>query len=130
MRNGNSAATYWVFAADFDGNGKPDLATLSPNGGGGWADWIALELSTGTGFNSHVWGAVTPQHIRNGNNTRSYIPVTGDFNGDGKTDIATVSPDGGGGWASWLSVDRSTRSALASAGWTATTPQHMRNGMR
>ena len=38
----------------------------SPNGGGGWAEFTALEVSTGTGFRSEVWGAGTAIHMRNG----------------------------------------------------------------
>ena len=49
-----------------DGAERDDLAVLSPNAGGGWADWISMNLSTGSGFSSGVWRAATPQHLRNG----------------------------------------------------------------
>ncbi|MBL8954107.1 MAG: FG-GAP repeat protein, partial [Myxococcaceae bacterium] len=128
MRNGGAGNDYRVLAGDFNGDGKADLATISRNGGGGWAEWVAMELSTGSGFQSTVWRTPTPQHMRNGGAGNEYKVVTGDFNGDGKTDLATISRSGGGGWASWVAVDLSTGSGFASTVWGAATPGHMRNG--
>lgn len=129
MRNGGSNADYRVLVGDFNGDGKSDLATLSPNSGGGWSSWYAMELGSATsGFGSTVWGSTTPQHIRNGGNGHRYELLTGDFNGDGKTDIATISPNGGGGWSEWISVDISTGSGFSTQEWRAVTPAHMRNG--
>ena len=63
-----------------------------PNEGGGWADWVAMELSTGAGFTSQSWPAATPAHMRNGNSGSDYRVLVGDFNGDGRDDMAVVSP--------------------------------------
>jgi len=128
MRNGGSFRDYRTFSGDFDGDGKSDLATVSATGGGGWADWIAIERSTGGGFASGAWPAATPAHMRNGGAHKDYQTIPGDFDGDGKTDLATISKNGGGGWADWIAIERSTGGGFASAAWLATTPAHMRNG--
>jgi len=39
---------------------------VSPNGGGAWAEWIAVDLSHGNGFEFQARGAHTPIHMRNG----------------------------------------------------------------
>ncbi len=127
MRNGNGAADYRVLVGDFNGDGLSDLVTMSPNGGGGWAAWAAVDLSTGAGFTSTVWNTPTPMHMRNGG-AADYRVMIGDFNGDGRSDVATISPDGGGGWADWVSMDLSTGTGFAHAVWAAATPTHMRNG--
>lgn len=128
IRNGSSSRDYRTLVGDFNGDGKDDIATVSLNGGGGWADWIAMELSTGSGFRSKVWGAKTPRHIRNGGANNDYRVLVGDFNGDGKDDIATITRDGNGGWRDWVAVELSTGSGFASKTWRAATPIHMRNG--
>ena len=43
-----------------------NLLTISPSGGGGWAAWASVDLSTGSGFYSPTWVTPTPQHMRNG----------------------------------------------------------------
>jgi hypothetical protein len=128
MRNGDSNADYRVLAGDFNGDGKTDLATITRNGGGGWRDWVAIELSTGSGFHSTVWGANTPIHMRNGDSNADYRVLAGDFNGDGKTDLATITRNGGGGWHDWVAMELSTGSGFTSTVWPASTPVHMRNG--
>jgi hypothetical protein len=128
MTNGGVDARYRTLAADFDGDGKTDLATVSPNAGGGWVDWIALELSTGSAFRSEVWPAGTPIHMRNGGPESNYVTLAGDFDGDRKTDIATLSPNAGGAWAEWVALELSTGSGFRSEVWGVGTPIHMRNG--
>ena len=126
IRNGGQGG-YIVQVGDFNGDHKADFITVSPNGGGGWRDWYALELSTGSGFVSAAWTSPTPMHMRNGG-PDFYRVLVADFNGDGRDDVATVSPLGGGGWRDWIAMDLSTGSGFASTVWAATTPIHMRNG--
>ncbi|HET9954986.1 MAG TPA: hypothetical protein VFQ61_10805, partial [Polyangiaceae bacterium] len=58
---------YQVSGGDFNGDGKTDLLTLSPNADGAWNAWAALELSNSSNtFTSARWNAATPQHMRNG----------------------------------------------------------------
>ncbi|MBT2442209.1 VCBS repeat-containing protein [Streptomyces sp. ISL-36] len=83
---------------DFNGDGKTDLAMFyndNPGTSGIGASSIRLLTSTGSGFNtpSTAWSSSTV-----GSFTWAYSkPVTGDFNGDGKTDVGVLydsSPDG------------------------------------
>ena len=119
---------YDTLEGDFNGDGKSDIVTISKDGGGGWADWFALDLASESGFKSLVWNATTNVHMRNGDATKDYTPLVGDFNGDGKDDVATISKNGGGGWADWFAVELSTGASFDSKAWTSSTPRHMRNG--
>jgi len=81
------------FTGDFDGNGKTDIACYA-----GTASW-AIGLSTGADFVSYLWtGGVAPS-TPIGNQC-----VPGDFNGDGRTDIACETASGTGAWAIALST--------------------------
>ncbi|MDB4988519.1 MAG: peptidase and chymotrypsin/Hap, partial [Myxococcaceae bacterium] len=126
MRLGGQGA-YLLTAGDFNGDGKTDVATLSPNASGGWADHIAIELAGDHQFDSKVWTAGTPIHMHNGGDA-AYIVLPGDFNGDGKTDLATVSPNGGGSWSDWFAVELAKEGGFDSRLWPSQTPMLMRTG--
>ena len=44
----NQAAPSTKTPFDFDGDKKTDIVMIGVNAAGGWADWAAVELSTGT----------------------------------------------------------------------------------
>ncbi len=88
-------ASFWVASSlpaasytgpDFNGDGKTDLASVSEDQGG---VSVHISLSTGRGFRESSWldqfGTFSPTD-------RFFY---GDFNGDGKTDLAALREDGG-----------------------------------
>lgn len=98
----NTPAGLWSeqpFTGDFDGDGKTDLAVFTPE------NMWKVNLSSGSAFNAPnsgdwpsaagLWGE---------------LPTVGDFDGDGRTDIAILN--GNGEW--WLGL--STGASFDSAG--------------
>ena len=128
MRAGGATKTYQVLTGDYNGDGLTDIATISKNATGDWSQWLSVDLSTGSGFNSEIWDSHTPAQIRAGGATKEYQVLTGDYNGDGLTDIATISKDAIGDWSQWLSVDLSTGTGFESEIWNSQTPSQMRAG--
>src|SRR5204863_438570 len=88
---------------DFNGDGKSDIACHSGSGG----NWH-VGLSTGSGWNNPVWTGGPGPRRPVGNQC-----FTGDFNGDGKSDIACYSGSGG----NWY-VGLSSGSGWNSPVWT------------
>ena len=68
----------------------------------------------------------TATHFDVGGNPMSVS--IGDFNGDGKDDLVTLSTTGAGGWAHWASVDVSSGSGFNTREMGTAIPQHIRNG--
>src|SRR6266498_2849551 len=68
-----------VVVGDFNGDGKPDLAT---------ANWGSLNVSIVLGTGTGSFGAATNFGV---GSTRAQAIAVGDFNGDGKLDLVTAN---------------------------------------
>ena len=79
-----TANPYSIVAGDFNGDGKPDLAVVSGNGA--FASQVAILLNNGSGF-------AAPVSFAAGENGLNGI-ATGDFDGDGKLDLAVTGGNG------------------------------------
>ena len=89
-RAGLSHPPTFVRGADFDGDGKTDLALWRS----GTGTWLILDSASGT-ERTRQWG-------QSGD-----IPVPGDYDGDGKADFAVWRPS----TATWFVIDSSAESA-------------------
>src|SRR5262245_36908855 len=98
-----SFGTEVPLTGDFNGDGKADVATF-PRGRDGD---VSVALSTGSGFVGTGWK--WHDNFSFGNE----IPLVGDFNGDGKDDIATFTRGSTGD----VYVALSTGSGFVGTGW-------------
>jgi len=92
---------------DFNGDGKTDIAHSQST----WSDW-RVSLSTGTGFISQNWSTspfLAIDWLQDGHEKI----ITGDFNGDGKTDIARSRSK----WGDWR-VSLSTGNGFITQNWS------------
>lgn len=80
------AGGYPFVLGDFNGDGSPDIASISPSNGG---EYVQLNNGHGTFAPPILVGTV------NSMQPETSAIVAGDFNGDGKLDTATSNPDSG-----------------------------------
>ena len=94
-----------MLVGDFDGDSMDDWASYNPLSGKWW-----ISISTGTSFESpSAWGRFYSKRTGWG------PQLVGDFNGDGKDDIANHNPDSGKWW-----LFTSTGDGFDKANWGAT----------
>jgi len=91
-------------AGDFNGDGKTDIAAIWNNGGN---NTMSLRLSTGSGFTIATWATNA------GGWQDSTVWLPGDFNGDGRMDLAGIWHEGN---ATSIAVYPNDGSRFA--GWT------------
>jgi YD repeat-containing protein len=96
---------------DFDGDGKTDVAYVFNDGG-----LISMDVhrSTGSSFISERWATRQGGWINGDDWQKKSQFLQGDFNGDGKTDIAYIFNDGG---LISMDVHRSTGSSFVWGRW-------------
>jgi hypothetical protein len=95
-----------AITGDFNGDGKTDIAVTAYGLGG-----IGSYLSNGDGTFHGVYSSQTGSDWVDWPNAQA---ITGDFNGDGKTDIAVIAP-GLGGFGTYLSNGNGTFHAVYSS---------------
>jgi FG-GAP-like repeat len=99
-----SEASVTALAADFDGDGRSDLAFHRPG-----STWSSVPLLRGTGAGGWLASNYEAPAFANASGA---IALAGDYNGDGRADLAFTKPDGvwtsvpvllGGPGGSWTS---------------------------
>ena len=97
----------WNYRGDFNGDGRTDIAAWVAGAGG---TKVRMHLSTADGFGESDWNTELFSGTDAGWN------MLGDFNGDGKTDIAAWLPGSGG---AALRMHLSTGSGFTPVTWKA-----------
>jgi hypothetical protein len=90
--NITSSATTWkvVAAADFNGNGTPDLVLQNPSGGAAEVWYLTV-----TGNSQQYTITYTTGSFNNGNGSTWHVLAAADFNQDGHPDLVWQNPTGG-----------------------------------
>jgi hypothetical protein len=101
-------AANW-FTGDFNGDGKADFAR------GNAACTIDVELSSGTGFTTQSWAVSAPSGAPGCSVAGTWLWDVGDFNGDGKADLAAYKSDTGSTWTAYVYL--STGSGFNATRW-------------
>jgi hypothetical protein len=96
-------------AGDFNGDGRDDVAALYNYGSG--TSGLTIFRSTGTGFTPRLWW----KSGLGGFNWANVKLTAGDFNGDGRDDVATLYNYGSG--TSGLTIFRSTGTGFTPRLW-------------
>ncbi|WP_018350413.1 FG-GAP-like repeat-containing protein [Longispora albida] len=84
-------------AGDFNADGKSDAAMFFDYGNASASAWMWLSGGTSLGLAKQVWSQATAGYW----DMKAATPIAGDFNGDGKADIAAFYNYGGGHAALW-----------------------------
>jgi len=108
--NWGSSAFTWV--RDFNGDGRADIATASS--GTIWVKLSKVDQNGNNIFEEQVWTTSAP------NWGSSAFTWVGDFNGDGRADIATASS--GTIWVKLSKVDQNGNNFFEEQAWTTSAP--------
>ncbi|WP_327587298.1 RICIN domain-containing protein [Nonomuraea sp. NBC_00507] len=113
-----NAGTVTHVRGDASGDGKPDYTVMADAGGGKSALWRWTTKTSGSG----LFEPIAPQDSPGSYPTSTTTTVTGDFDGDGRSDVAVFQPKTTAGAA--LTVQRSDGDTLlgspelwSDAGW-------------
>ena len=111
----------YPFVADVDGDGYPDLVLVSgeaPTWGGDGAFlpfgiFVSLNKRDGTFGPATRWGSWIAIALADGNR----VPLVGDFDGDGRADLAIVAPASVGGTAVYVALSTGSQFGSTTYGY-------------
>ena len=97
--NWNFASTKYLLAGDFNGDKKDDIGAVYDYGNGRMGIWT---FSSNGSTASPVLAFMSAVNVNFWDFTKSAFFTTGDFNGDGKSDIASTYDYGEGEMSMWI----------------------------